>query len=203
MRSIFIFSVVLTAMSLFSCGVNNASTAKKEKFTGSTGAPSWINKVGYKATVFKENSCSANEFGAIPDGKTLNTGAIQNAIDACSKNGEGSVTFQKGIYLTGSLFIKEGIHFKIDKDVEIRGSQDIKDYKQIDTRIAGIEMKWPAALTNVQNRKNVIVDGEGIINGQGKVFWDCYRDFRKQYESKGLAELQGLEMGRTHKIKQG
>lgn len=122
-----------------------------------------------KQLFFKENSCSANEFGAIPDGKTLNTGAIQNAIDACSKNGEGSVTFQKGIYLTGSLFIKEGIHFKIDKDVEIRGSQDIKDYKQIDTRIAGIEMKWPAALTNVQNRKNVIVDGEGIINGQGKV----------------------------------
>ncbi|MFV8325336.1 glycoside hydrolase family 28 protein [Flavobacterium sp. ZS1P14] len=200
MRSIFIFSVVLTTMSLFSCGVKNASAAKKEKFTSSTGSPFWINKVGYKATVFKEKSYSVNEFGAIPDGKTLNTGAIQSAIDACSKDGGGIVTFQKGIYLTGSLFVKEGIHFKIDKNVEIRGSQDIKDYKQIDTRIAGIEMKWPAALINVQNQKNVIIDGEGIINGQGKVFWDYYWDLRKQYEPKGLRWIVDYDAQRPRTI---
>lgn len=200
MRYIFIFWVLLANISLFSCGVKNTNSSEKENGTSSISLPSWTKKVGSKSTVFKKNSYSVNEFGAIPDGKTLNTTAIQKAIDACSKNGGGVVTFQKGIYLTGSLFIKEGIHFKVDKDVEIRGSQDIKDYKQIDTRIAGIEMKWPAALINVLNQQNIMIDGEGIINGQGKVFWDYYWDLRKQYEPKGLRWIVDYDAQRPRTI---
>lgn len=96
------------------------------------------------------------------------------------------MTFKPGAYLLGSIFLKSNVHLKIDKGVLLRGSQDFKDYPEIDTRIAGIEMKWPAALINVINQKNVAVTGEGKVDGQGKFCWDKYWAMRREYEPKGL-----------------
>jgi polygalacturonase len=66
------------------------------------------------------------------------------------------------------------------------GSQDIKDYPMMPTRIAGIEMSWPAALVNVYRQKKAAIVGEGTIDGDGKVFWDSYWSLRKEYEPRGL-----------------
>ena len=116
----------------------------------------------------------------------LPTGSIQKAIDVCHKNGGGTVAFKPGVYLTGSVFIKENVHFRIDEGVEIRGSENIEDYPLIDTRVAGIEIEWPAALVNVLDKKNVTISGNGLVDGQGKVFWDYYWNLRREYEAKGL-----------------
>ena len=123
---------------------------------------------------------------SVNDGKTLNTKAIQAAIDACSAKGGGIVTFEPGVYLTGSIFVKEGVNLRIDKGVTILGSQDISDYPEIDTRVAGIEMKWPAALINIIGQDNAAITGEGTIHAQGKPFWDKYWAMRKEYDPKGL-----------------
>ena len=64
------------------------------------------------------------------------------------------MVFEPGVYLTGSLFIKEGVELRIDKGVELKGSQHFEDYPEIDTRIAGIEMRWPAALLNILNKES-------------------------------------------------
>jgi len=122
----------------------------------------------------------------VNDGKTLNTAAIQKAIDKCSGKRGGVVTFNAGAYLTGSLFVKKGVTLLIGKDVIILGSQNIDDYPEIDTRIAGVEMKWPAALINVLGQDNVAITGEGTVHAQGKPFWDKYWTMRKAYEAKGL-----------------
>lgn len=68
----------------------------------------------------------------------------------------------------------------------IKGSQNFDDYPEIDTRIAGIEMRWPAALINIINQKNVAVTGSGKVDAQGKFCWDKYWAMRKEYEPKGL-----------------
>jgi polygalacturonase len=81
----------------------------------------------------------------------------------CSKRGGGVVVFEPGIYLTGSIFLKEGVELRIDKGVELKGSQHFEDYPEIDTRIAGIEMKWPAALLNIIGVKNAAITVDGII----------------------------------------
>lgn len=200
MRYFFVLFSLATSLCLFSCSVKNTSGTEKTALKKNTGIPSWMDKVGAKPTSFKKTIFYVNKYGAIADGKTINTEAIQETIDACSKNGGGIVVFEKGIYLTGSLFIKSGIHFRIDKEVEIRGSEDIKDYKTIDTRVAGIEMKWPAALLNIQNQENVLIDGEGTINGQGKVFWDYYWNLRKEYEPKGLRWIVDYDAQRPRTI---
>jgi polygalacturonase len=133
------------------------------------------------------DTCNVTDYGAGADGRTLNTGAIQAAIDACAAKGGGVVTFGPGAYLTGSIFVKTGVTLRIDKGVEILGSQDLADYPDIDTRVAGIEMRWPAALINVCDQDNAAIVGEGLINARGKPFWDRYWTMRRaEYEPKGL-----------------
>ncbi|HEY0264527.1 MAG TPA: glycosyl hydrolase family 28 protein [Granulicella sp.] len=125
------------------------------------------------------------DFGAKGDGATLNTVAIQKAIDAAQKNG-GVVAFAPGVYLTGSIFVKSGVTLRVDKGVRILGSQKLADYPLVPTRVAGIEMTWPAALVNVIDGENAAITGEGTIDGDGKVFWDSYWALRKQYDPRGL-----------------
>ena len=176
------FKLLLIILSLVACK-QNVSKFKEVKPI----KPSWVEKVGASPFKVKNDTFFVNDYGAVNDGITLNTQAIQNTIDACSKQGGGTVTFKLGTYLTGSVFIKSNIKFVVPEGVTLKGSENIKDYKEIETRIAGIEMTWPAALINVRNQTNVIVEGKGIVDGQGKVFWDYYWDLRKNdYEPRGL-----------------
>ncbi len=127
----------------------------------------------------------ANAHGAVGDGKTLNTKAIQAAIDDAAKTG-ATIAFKPGVYLTGSLFLKSGVTLRLDKGVTILGSQNLADYPELPTRVAGIELTWPAALINVYKQKNVRIVGDGTVDGDGKVFWDSYRTLRRKYDPKGL-----------------
>ena len=146
----------------------------------------WVNEVGAKNTPDGKNIFNVNKYGAKNDGKTLNTKAIQAAIDACWKKGGGVVTFDTGAYLTGSLFIKKGVNLVIGEKVMLLGSQNIEDYPEINTRVAGIELKWPAALINFLKEDNAEISGKGIVHAQGKIFWDKYRKMRRDYDAKGL-----------------
>ena len=146
----------------------------------------WTKKVGARSFPSSKKIYWVNEYGNVGNSNTVITRIIQKAIDDCAKKGGGVVAFKPGTYLSGSIFLKTNVHLKIDKGVLLKGSQDFADYPEIDTRIAGIEMKWPAALINVINQKNVAVTGEGKVNAQGKFCWDKYWAMRKEYEPKGL-----------------
>ena len=128
----------------------------------------------------------AANYGAKGDGQTVDTAAIQKAIDDAAKS-KGTVVFKPGAYLSGSLFLKTGMQIRLDEGVEIRGVHDLSAYPIMATRVAGIEMQWPAALINVYQQSNVQIYGKGSIDGDGKVFWDKYWQMRREeYEPKGL-----------------
>ena len=136
---------------------------------------------------FTTQAFSVSSYGAKGDGTTLETVAIQKTIDAAAKSGAPSiVTFPAGTYLTGSIFIKSGVTLRVDKGVTLLGSQNIKDYPEMPTRVAGIEMTWPAALINIYKQSNANITGDGTIDGDGKVYWDSYWALRKIYEPKRL-----------------
>ncbi|MFT3996925.1 MAG: glycosyl hydrolase family 28 protein [Asticcacaulis sp.] len=127
----------------------------------------------------------AENFGAKGDGVTDDTKAIQAAIDATAAV-RGTLTFKPGTYLTGALFLKSGMVLRLNKDVRLTGSQDIKAYPVMPTRIAGVEIDWPAALINVYEQSDIRIEGDGTIDGNGKVFWDRFQSIRYEYEAKGL-----------------
>ena len=131
------------------------------------------------------NTYLANSYGATGDGKTLETVSIQKAIDAAAATG-GTVSFQPGTYLTGSLFLKSGITLNLPAGVTLIGSQKADSYPVLPTRVAGIEMPWPAALINVRNQHDVKITGTGTIDGDGPIWWKSYWDLRATYEPKGL-----------------
>ncbi len=161
----------------------------------------WIKQVGARTMPENSNVYNVADYGAAGDGKTLDTKAIQAAIDACASKGGGVVKFNSGDYLTGSIFLKEGVNLRIDKGVTILGSQDIADYPEIDTRAAGIELKWPAALINVIDQNNVAITGDGTVNARGKPFWDKYWTMRRQeYEPKGLRWIVDYDCKRPRTV---
>jgi polygalacturonase len=127
----------------------------------------------------------ANDYGATGDGKTLNTSSVQKAIDAAANAG-GTVTLKPGTYLTGSLFLKSGVTLDVPEGATLIGSESLDDYPMLPTRIAGIEMTWPAAVINVRGQHNVNITGKGTIDGDGPIWWKSYWDLRATYEPKGL-----------------
>jgi len=127
----------------------------------------------------------ANDYGAKPDGTTLATAAIQKAIDTAAAK-KATVSFKPGTYLTGGLFLKSGVTLDVPAGVTLTSSQDIKDFPEFPTRIAGIEMTWPAAMINVRDQHDVTITGKGTIDGNGAVWWKVFYDTLKIYQPKGL-----------------
>jgi len=183
-------SVVVICFSL-------SRACSQEKFS----KEDWRTRVGAQSQPTKTKEFIVNLYGGKDDGITLNTKAIQSAIDACAEEGGGIVRFQPGAYLTGSIFVKSNVHLCIDSGVTLLGSQNIDDYKVIDTRVAGIEMEWPAALINILDQKNAAISGKGLIHAQGKPFWEQYWRMRiEEYEPKGLRWIVDYDARRPRTI---
>ncbi|RZM20996.1 MAG: glycoside hydrolase family 28 protein, partial [Pedobacter sp.] len=160
----------------------------------------WVTKVGAASFPQGTKQYTVNDYGAKPDTTKVSTKAIQKAIDACAAKGGGIVVFKPGTYVTGAVFIKSNVQLRIDKDVLILGSQNFDDYPEIDTRIAGIEMKWPAALFNVIGQKNAALTGNGIVNARGKFCWDKYWAMRKDYDKKNLRWIVDYDAKRVRTV---
>lgn len=126
-----------------------------------------------------------NNYGAKGDGTTMDTASLQRAVNAAAVAG-GTVTFRPGTYLTGSLFLKSGVTLDVPEGVTLIGSEKLDDYPMLPTRIAGIEMTWPAALINVRDQHDVTITGHGTIDGDGPIWWKSYWDLRAAYQPKGL-----------------
>jgi polygalacturonase len=106
-------------------------------------------------------------YGAVGDGKVLNTIAIQKAIDDCHRQGGGKVIFPAGAWLTGTIVIKDHVTLQLNKDARLLGSTSINDYQNIDpfTDGLGIDVGW--ALLVAVDAKDIGIVGEGAIDGQG------------------------------------
>jgi len=147
----------------------------------------WIKDAGCKQSPNGTRIFNTAEFGAVGDALADDTAAIQNTLDAAEAAGGGVVTFEPGIFLSGSLFVGNNTEFNIPKGTMILGSQNIADYREIDTRVAGVETKWPAALVNIIGKTRSAITGDGTIHGHGKVFWDQFWDsVHAYYEPQGL-----------------
>src|SRR5579872_5202054 len=88
------------------------------------------------------------DFGAVADGKTLNTAHIQSAIDELAKKGGGTVVIPQGVFLSGAIFLKPGVNVYLEEGAVLKGSTEICNYPKMKTRIEGQFVDWIPALIN-------------------------------------------------------
>ncbi|RYG71698.1 glycoside hydrolase family 28 protein [bacterium] len=100
---------------------------------------------------------NVSTYGAKGDGTTLNTVAIQSAIDAASRAGGGVVHLPAGKYLSGSLRLKNRIELHLERGAELWGSTSRADYPS---------EQWSALLV-ADEQKDIKISGQGTIDGQG------------------------------------
>ena len=117
--------------------------------------------------------------GAKGDGTTMNTQAIQQAVDACHDAGGGVVSVPKGVFLTGSLRLKSGVVLRVEKDAILRGSPKIADYAVETAELDWIDAQdrlnmfkstntqFRPALIYAEDAERIGLEGSGVIDGQG------------------------------------
>ncbi len=119
------------------------------------------NKTNRPNEISKEGKTELNivSYGAVGDGKTLNTAAIQKAINEASLKGGGTVIVPKGRFLTGSFSIKTGVTLQLDFNAVVVGSINPFDYI--------VDNKFKHFI-NAENASNIGITGEGTIDGRGR-----------------------------------
>ncbi|MBI1288360.1 MAG: glycoside hydrolase [Flavobacteriales bacterium] len=114
---------------------------------------------------------SVTDYGAVGDGSTVNTVAIQSAIDSCHANGGGEVVFADGDFVTGTIFLKSNVLLNIQNGAKILGSTSISDYPdtmpQLPTYVNNYTKK---TLIYAEGEENFGIVGEGRLDGQGSSF---------------------------------
>ncbi len=98
------------------------------------------------------------DYGAIGDGKTLNTKAIQTAIDKAHEQGGGRVVVPAGSFLSGSIVLKSGVELHLEKKATILGSINQHDYLKLN--------RWKG-LVMADSANQIAITGKGTLDGQG------------------------------------
>ena len=77
-----------------------------------------------------KNIFYVTEFGAVADGQTLCTEAVQKAVDFCHEKGGGILVFGAGRYALSTIFLKSNVHIYIAENADILGAESYYDYEQ-------------------------------------------------------------------------
>ena len=110
-------------------------------------------------------------YGAKADTTVLSTQALQQAIDDCSKAGGGRVVVPTGLYKIGSVVLKSDVHLYLEQGATLYGSTDLKDYLPMKSDYVSLRTQTSTIqLIYADKVKNVVIDGFGTIDGQGRAF---------------------------------
>lgn len=159
----------------------------------------------------KANTSNASfnilDFGAVPDGKTLNTAAIQAALDAAAASG-GEVAVPPGVFLTGTIVLRSRSTLRLAQGATLLGSPRLTDY--------GHPIGWgwphneqncdvtPWHLIQALDAENVVITGEGTIAGNGPAFWSPDRQtewhFWRHIENRRPSPMVHIENCRHVRI---
>lgn len=118
----------------------------------------------------------ARRHGAVGDGQTKDTAAVQRAIDACAARGGGVVWVPAGTYLIGTLFLRSRVTLHLSAGATLLASPDREDYNADDVfaenAVFSREQVSGAHLILAYRQAHVAIVGQGTIDGNGAAFFD-------------------------------
>ncbi len=145
------------------------------------------------------------DFGAIGDGKTLNTQAIQEAIEMCASAGGGRVVVSPGCFVTGTLWMRDHVELHLEAGAVLLASPDLDDYNGLDAYPQNFALvnhpyeDWTGAhLILGIEVKDVAITGPGIIDGNAAAFFGepVPYNLRGFIWRDGIATARDKEKGR-------
>ncbi len=110
------------------------------------------------------------DYGAVGDGKHLNTDAFRKAIEACSAAGGGRVLVPSGTWLTGPIHLMSDVDFHLDAGATILFSRNFDDYPLVVTNFEGEQAVESTSPLSGNDLHDVSITGTGVIDGQGEVW---------------------------------
>lgn len=160
---------------------------------------SWANLPKAAVPSFKRDTFNIIKYGAVPDGITLNTKSINDAITACSAKGGGVVLVPGGLWMTGPIVLKSNVNLHVDRAAMIQFTDDKSQYPLVEGNYEGLAAVRNQSPLSANNAQNIAVTGGGIIDGNGAVWRAIGKDRLTENEWKQLVASGGVvsENGRS------
>ena len=176
MKNKLIMTVLMLAVVTVAVGKKKAKTV--DLWPDGTEIPAWFHDTtrvdlsGLKRYV-------VTDYGVDRWADGVQTKELQAVIDQCAAEGGGVVVIPRGTFLSGSLFFKPKTHLLIEEGGELKGSDRIRDFKIVKTRMEGQTLDYFAALVNADGVDGFTITGPGTINGNGQKYWEEFWIRRK------------------------
>lgn len=123
------------------------------------------------STLLTARDYIVTDYGARSDTSVQCTAVLQQCIDLCSSNGGGRVVIPAGHYKTGTIQLRSNVNLHLELGATLYGSTDLRDYRRMTTSYKSLRTHTPTIqLIYADSVQNVVIDGYGTIDGQGRVF---------------------------------
>lgn len=180
---------MLLAVLLFT-GAEAQNTSPKKQVQSAAFGGMVLPKV--QQPMFKKDTINIIRFGAKADGITLNTSAINSAINACNKAGGGVVVVPTGIWLSGPIVLKSNVNLHINRDAILLFTKDFDQYPLVAGNWEGLPSARNQSPISGKNLENVAITGSGIIDGNGDAWRMVKKDKLTDTQWKNLVASGGL-----------
>ena len=141
---------------------------------------------------FRKDTFNISAFGARPDGSSVNTTSIQNAIETCHSKGGGTVVIPRGFWITGPLMLKSNVNLHLSSGAVLQFSDDPDHYPLITTSWEGLEAIRAHSPIYAVDVENIAITGDGIIDGAGQAWRPVKKNKLTSAEWKKLVSSGGV-----------
>lgn len=115
-------------------------------------------------------SVRITDFGAVADGRTLNTAAFAAAIEEVGRQGGGRVVVPPGLWRTGPIVLRSRVNLHLERGALVQFSDNRDDYPLVETSYEGRASWRCQSPISGEHLEHVAITGEGILDGSGEVW---------------------------------
>ena len=186
-----VLSMLLVGIAIFASSFSFAQKSHQKY--------SWDNLPKAALPSFKKDTINIIQYGAKPDGQTLNTKCINDAILACSKKGGGVVLVPAGVWLTGPVSLQNNVNLHVSRSAILFFTDDFDQYPLVKGNYEGKPQMRNQSPVSGSDLHNIAITGQGVIDGNGDAWRMVKRDALTEPEWKEKVASGGLlsEDGRT------
>ncbi len=141
---------------------------------------------------FRKDTISIASFGAKPDGITLNTKSIDDAIASCAKKGGGVVLVPAGNWLSGPIVLQSNVNLHLAKNALLQFSKDYNQYPLVAGNFEGVPAARNQSPISATGASNIAITGFGIIDGNGDAWRMVKREKLNETQWGNLLASGGL-----------